>query len=359
VIKEEYSPYKIVHHTEDLKRLKNGQANTPIQVQLVLTNKCGHRCQTCSYHLDKSPSNADFFMKDELDYKKAIEIINDCRNMGVEAIQLTGGGEPTIYPRFGDILTHIVMGSMMKVALVTNGEKLTESISDILVNHGSWVRISLDAATKETYGEFRGIKTACFDKTLNNIKYLVKEKKKHKSDLVIGIGFVVNQYNYKEIYKAVELAQKIGVDNIRISGAFTPEGFGHFDSFFDVASKEARIAKNTFENSKFTVFNLFDDRIKDTQEVQDYDFCPIKEIQAYIGADYNVYTCCTLAYNKRGLVGSIKDQSFAELWDSEDKQKLFKAHNPKKMCKLPCLYKAKNEFINYCIKENPRHVEFI
>ena len=45
---------------------------------------------------------------------------------------------------------------------------------------------------------------------------------------------------------------------------------------------------------------MFDDRVKDMfGEVQDYKFCRIKELLAYVGADYNVYTCCTLAYNKR------------------------------------------------------------
>jgi hypothetical protein len=113
-------------------------------------------------------------------------------------------------------------------------------------------------------------------------------------------------------------------------------------------------------DDKFTVFNLFGDRVKDLFDgKQDYDFCPIKDLMTYIGADYNVYTCCTLAYNHRGLIGSIKDQSFRDLWLSKEKTAMFAAHNPRQHCQLPCLYKNKNLFINYCTKKNPKHVNYI
>ena len=79
----------------------------------------------------------------------------------------------------------------------------------------------------------------------------------------------------------------------------------------------------------------------------------------YIGADYGVYTCCTLAYNNKGFIGDINDQSFREIWESNMKQKLFAQHNPKIHCKFPCMYAEKNRFINYCIKENPKHINFI
>lgn len=307
--------------------------------------------------MDGSPSNEKFDNADMLSYEKVAEIISDCGSMGVKAIQITGGGEPLVHPRIYDILDDI--SGNFELALVTNGMALTPDISNLLVEHGSWIRISLDAATPETYSASRAVKQEMFTKTIENISYLVGKRNSTMSDLVIGIGFVVNDLNYKEIYQAVELASSLGVDNIRISGAFTPQGFELFKPFFNEARKAAANAKTVFERSNFTVFNLFDDRVKDTQEVQDYDFCPVKEIQSYIGADYNVYTCCTLAYNKKGLVGSIKDQRFLELWDSAHKEELFCKHNPKEICKLPCLYKSKNEFINYCIKKNPKHVAFI
>lgn len=39
-MKEEYSPYKIVHNIDKLQELKEGKQTIPLQVQIVPTNRC-------------------------------------------------------------------------------------------------------------------------------------------------------------------------------------------------------------------------------------------------------------------------------------------------------------------------------
>jgi len=51
--------------------------------------------------------------------------------------------------------------------------------------------------------------------------------------------------------------------------------------------------------------------------------------------------------------------SFKELWESESKRVFFDKHNPTVNCKLPCMYKGKNDFINYCLKKCASHINFI
>jgi len=85
----------------------------------------------------------------------------------------------------------------------------------------------------------------------------------------------------------------------------------------------------------------------------------MKELVPYIGADLNVYTCCMLAYNDLGYIGSLKGQTFAQLWNSPEKRAFFESHDPRKLCRLPCMFEFKNEFINYCLKKNPRHINYI
>ena len=151
----------------------------------------------------------------------------------------------------------------------------------------------------------------------------------------------------------------IGIDNFRIGGIFTPMGYSYYNEFKDEAMEIAEETEKLSDNN-FNVFNLFNDRLIDTYiQMQDYIFCPMKELCSYIGADYNVYTCCTYSYNDKGYIGSIKNKSFKELWNSAEKEKMFSNHSPKIMCKNPCLYRSKNEFINYCIKKDPKHINFI
>jgi len=334
--------------------LKEGKQTIPLQVQIVPTNRCNHRCSFCLYRTNDALCNEEFETQDQLTFEKIIETLDSCKEIGVKAIQLTGGGSPLVHPQATDILKAIIDRGL-DLALVTNGMALTEEQCELLGNHASWTRISVDCATSKTFEYLRQVPEKNFHKVINNIKTLIKYKK----DCIIGVGFVVQKDNYKEVYDAAKLFKDIGVDNFRISAAFTPEGYSYFKDFQDEA-KELSLKAQSLSDDNFTVFNLFNDRVKDTFEgKQDYDFCPIKELVVYIGADYNVYTCCTLAYNKKGLIGSIKDQSFKDLWFSQEKIDMYENHNPKVVCQHPCMFKGKNEFINYCIKKDAKHVNYI
>jgi MoaA/NifB/PqqE/SkfB family radical SAM enzyme len=349
--KDEYSPYKIVHHIDKLNELRNNSQCIPLQIQIIPSNKCNQKCSFCSYRMKGYPSNEQFKEKDILSYKKIIEILDDCSEMGVKGIQYTGGGEPLVHPRIKDIFKYTLQNNL-QIALVTNGQNLDDETCKILID-ASWVRISLDSSNPTMYKRIRKVNQ--FNKVIKNIKNLVKYRK----ECIIGVGYVVCKENWRGILKAAQLAKDLGVQNFRISASFTPQGFSYFDGFLDEA-KELSYQAQELSDENFTVFNLFNDRIQDTFEsVQDYDKCPIKELLTYIGADYNVYTCCTLAFNKRGFIGSLKEQSFKELWNSEQKIKMFNNHNPSIHCQHTCMFKNKNQFINYCSKTNPKHVDFI
>lgn len=353
MIKDEYSPYKIVHHRETIEQFKAGMQPKPLQVQMVPSNKCGHRCVFCAYRTKDYTSNECFDEKDVLSYDKIIETLDCMVDMGIKAIQLTGGGEVLVHPRAFDVLK-ACFDRKFEVALVSNGHLLTEEMCDLL-GDASWVRISMDAESPALYSFLRNIPQKFFSETCKNIQNLVKYKRKS----IIGVGFVVERENYKEIYDAAKLYKSFGIDNFRISAAFTPMGYSYFEGFRTEAMELSKAAEG-LNDKDFVVFNLFNDRVRDNFEgIQDYSFCPIKDVLTYIGADYNVYTCCTLAYNHRGYIGSIKDKSFKEVWESQEKIDKFKSHDPSKQCQHPCMYRGKNEFINYCIKTDPRHINFI
>ena len=352
-MREEYSPYKIVHHLDKISELKEGKQTVPLQVQIVPANVCNQKCSFCAYRMPDYLSNQNFDERQILSYEKIIETIDCFVDMGVKAVQYTGGGEPLVHPKIKDIFKE-TKARGLDFSLVSNGMALDEELCDIL-GDASWVRISMDSASSDVYSMIRKVPHKMFDRTKNNIATLVK----YRRSSIIGIGFVVNRENYQEIYEAAVMAKELGVDNFRISAAFTPMGFKYFDTFLEEAKDLAKKAESLSDDT-FTVFNLFNDRVSDTFDgTQDYDNCPIKDLLSYVGADYNVYTCCTLAYNDSGLIGSIKDQSFKDLWDSTHKTDMFDSHKPCDRCQHPCMYKGKNDFINYCIKPDAKHVNYI
>ena len=338
---------------DKIDELKRGHQTVPLQVQIVPSNRCNQRCSFCAYRQPDYLSNQRFSDDQLLSYEKIIETLDSFVEMGVKAVQYTGGGEPLVHPKIKEIFKE-TKARGLEVSLVSNGMALDEDLCDIL-GDAAWVRISIDSASADVYSMIRKVSYKMFEKTKNNIAELVR----YKRTSIIGIGFVVNKENYHEIYDAAVMAKELGVDNFRISAAFTTMGYSYFDTFLEDAKELSKKAES-LSDSKFTVFNLFNDRVKDAFEgTQDYNNCSIKDLLSYIGADYNVYTCCTLAYNDAGNIGSIKDQTFKELWESKEKIAMYDDHRPCDRCKHPCMYKNKNEFINYCIKPNAKHINHI
>lgn len=354
MIKDEYSPYKMVHHPEIIQKLKNKEFIYPMQVHLIPSNICNQKCKFCAYRIEGNEPNQHFDDKNIIETQKCLDLIDNLAECGVKAIQFTGGGEPLAHKNINKIFER-TLNNNMDLAVVSNGVLIDDKTIELL-KYSKWIRISVDSFSKETYCKLRNVNDNQYYKMIENIKKLVKNKYK---DLILGIGFVVCEENYKEIYNSARLFKEIGVDNFRISATFQPKGFKYFYSFFKEAKELSKKTKELSDDN-FTVFNLFDDRINNMFDgVQDYDYCPMKDLVIYIGADLKVYTCCTVAYNDLGYIGDLNNQSFKELWDSQERINFYKNHNPKKTCKLPCMFENKNEFINYCIKENIKHINYI
>jgi MoaA/NifB/PqqE/SkfB family radical SAM enzyme len=363
-MKDEYSPYKVIHHNKDLETLKRGGQIVPKQLQLIISDMCNLSCSFCAYrNVDyTSAQNFGELRQDGtlnmnpnriIPYDKCKEIIDDYKALGGEAVQVTGGGEPTMHPQHLEIFRYIV-DLELELAIVTNGVKISDDVANIM-SMASWVRFSIDAGSVESYRDVKGADV--FNNVINNIHKVVAAKKKNNTDVILGVGFVVDKTNYSEIYDCAKLAKSVGVDNFRVSAAFMPNDAKYHQPHYEIAKRSASMAKE-IETDKFTVFNLFDDRVQDlVDKSPDYSFCGYMHFNTYIGGDLKVYSCCNNAYNDVGEMGDLSDKTFKEFWVSKEKEQMYKNFDAR-LCER-CMFNEKNRFIAYCIKDNPRHINFV
>jgi len=349
-----YSSLKIFHHPDIVAKLKRGEHQPPIHVQIVPTNRCNQNCKGCAYRMDGYDSSEDFHARDEIPWSKLHEIVNDCKMMGVKAIEVTGGGEPTIHPQFLDFCSHI-LDSGIDLGVVTNGVKWSDEHTKLL-RRAHWVRFSLDAGTPETYASWRGSRPEVYTMVREHIQSLSKLKQRH-SKLLIGVGFVVSSENWQEVVRAAQAARDDGAHNFRISALFQPEDYEYFREWHSRARDLCQQAEKMAQPG-FHVFNLFNRRIQDTiQRNPEYSFCSYSHVTTYLGADQNAYTCCCNAYNKRGLLGSFRESSFRQLWDDNSVRIKLASIDARKCPR--CMYRDKNITINYATHNDPQHVNFI
>lgn len=353
-----YSPWKALRHLDVLHGARHGTPARPAHVQLVLSDVCNQSCLHCAYRWEGYTSNEQFHAKDQIDYLKALEILDDCAEMGVNGVQFTGGGEPTCHPRFLSVLEH-ARDKGLATSLVSNGVLVSrKGMSADIARACSWVRISLDAAKPETYKRVRRTPASHWEAALTTIEELRRERDAANSGCVIGVGFVVTPDNWREMYDAAHLARNLGADNLRLSAMFSPDDEQPFAGFYDEAAELARQAEG-LSRGRFTVFNRFGARLDDLKQKRpDYRVCGYQHWTTYVGADLNVYRCCVYSYNSRGLIGSLKDRSFKALWMDPERAKAMRAFNPG-ACER-CQFNNINRMLAYALDDEPQmHEEFV
>ena len=349
-----YSPLKIFHHQDRLASMCRGEYLAPIRIQLVPTNRCNQGCKGCAYRIEGYPSNQLFALQSEIPWDKLSEVINDCQRMHVKAIEVTGGGEPTVHPQFLE-MCKLILDRGIDLGLATNGARWDKEHTQVL-SQAKWVRFSIDSGSPETYASYRRSNPRVYHEVREHIKSLTSSKTRCPESIV-GIGFVVNLENWQEVVVAAKRAQEDGADNFRISALFQNKGALYFNSVYpeirDLCRKAEELTTGTFK-----VFNLFGDRIQDLNQCSpDYSTCWYAQLTTYLGADCVAYTCCNNAYNDRGIIGSFRDQSFRNMWflDATKRNVLGTVADE---CPL-CMYNNKNKSIAYAVNNKPQHVNFI
>ena len=354
---ENYGPYsnlKFIHHTDRIKSI-NGSIPAPVNVQLVISNACNLNCSFCYYRNGIfPPAQAGFrSVRDAIIPRdKIFELIQDCGDMGVKSITITGGGEPTVHPDCERIFSWII-GSGLELGLNTNGVNLTaDTFKLIEYPQFQWVKLSLDAGTPETYSSIKSSSPDKFWKAYRNIRNFVEYKEYYKSNITIGVGFIIVPENYHEVLPLAEELKQIGVDSFRIrsvAGTALRDFYGDKVSVISDICKEAQ----KLSDGKFKVENLFVDDIKAIQHPR---VCLYQYLHTFIGADMNVNACCLYSFGK-GVKGSIANQSFKDFWYSDEHKNYLKNFNP--MSCSTCDYLAKNELLEYIASPNPVNVNFI
>ena len=197
---------------------------------------------------------------------------------------MIGGGEPTIYPYFEEVVKFLKNLSL-QAGIVSNGS-LIEKIKNIcnLLNQRDWIRFSLDAGTNES---FQKIHRPRLNITLERILQNVKEMHKTNPVLQIGFSFLIigdNKYvnsiplinNIKEISLAAKAAKENGFSYLSLKPFICPEGervTEMSDKNLQEIKKQIREAKK-FEDEYFKVIEsvnllaLFDKDLYSTMQNQ-------------------------------------------------------------------------------------------
>jgi len=123
----------------------------------------------CIYCYTKSTANAPWEER-KSKIERALDFVKYLQQQGEisdSALAHLASGEISANPMASEI---VPVFADIKCRFLTNGIIYSEAIEKVLRNGKSYVNISLDAGTKETFGKVKGTDAENFDKALENIR---------------------------------------------------------------------------------------------------------------------------------------------------------------------------------------------
>jgi sulfatase maturation enzyme AslB (radical SAM superfamily) len=352
---EHYSKLKFLAYPDHLKALNEKRVVAPIHVRIKPINHCNHDCWYCAYRVSNLQLGEKMDLKDRIPDEKMDEIVDDLIDMDVKAVTFSGGGEPLLYkqlPRHIETLSR----AGIQVASLTNGANLQGRMAEAFAAYGTWVRISLDAWDDASYAKSRSLEDGCFTTLLKNLK----DFSALKSSCVLGTSFIVTQENHSHLFDVCRALKECGVSHVKVASAVISndgaENNLYHRSIAKTVGDEIERAHSLSGNG-FSIINHY----HETEErfTKEYTTCPYLQFLTVIGADCNVYTCQDKAYSDGGILGSISDRSFKEMWFSEETSQRMYAINPSKMCTHHCVTHAKNVVLSEILTLDPDHLAFV
>lgn len=308
---------KIILFPEKVKAYRSQQEakadpTFPISVELSLSNRCNLECIWCSdLELRKKSDN-------DIDFEVLKRLFRNLAENGTTGIVIEGGGEPTLYSKFNDVVAYI-KSLGMSVGLITNGVRMQyeEHLDDF-----NWIRISLDAANKEQF--YQGKKRNLFERVMSNIEKIGRHTT--NTHTVLGVGYVLTNGNVDSVEQLTLNLRKLNVDYVQIRPVIDHKNLS-IDVNFSYLTKHAT---PTFA---VNIHNLDENKVTGNYGLP----CRAHSLSAVIDATGDVFVCGRLTkYNWYPPLGNLYNDSFHDIWHGQERNSQSRQLLDKNYCRKWC-----------------------
>ena len=326
-----FNPLKILHYSDRIHRLMDGEIVPPVMVSFDFANPCNQKCVWCAWTKHRRVEGG--FMSREV-----LEDVIDTMGSEVEGWEVCGGGEPLLNRNSHEYLEKL-HDTGKRILLVTNGTFLTEDDA----RNCSTIRVSLDAGFQSTHADLHGSED--WNKIIDNIEKASKITK-------VGLGFLIHPANYREIYDFTLLSRGLGARFAHIRPCYTDyeevRDIVGFDWFTWSEAHETEIMSEvnrakSLETDKFDVWTTF---YKVMPKKWPFSKCYALTLDPCISPTGGVWICCERRGIEKSLIGTIGvDGSFREIWYSKKHEELIR-DLPDQLCPFKCKYSGYNRAIH-------------
>ena len=274
---------------------------SPVNLTWEVSLACNLRCSHC---LSSSGESA----VGELSREEALDLVEQLHEARVFQVNF-GGGEPFMRPDFEEILDACHARGIM-TCISTNGtlidEARVERLSRSLLVA---IQVSMDGATRETCDAIRG--RGVYDRAIEAIRLLAA------SSIPTSINTVLTTQNAGEIPAMYEMARSLGV-SLRVS-RFRPSGRGadNWESLRPTPSQLIDFSDWLAGSGDVRTGDSFFSLTSQERQGLGLNLCGAAKLTCCVGPTGNMYPCAFLQ-TERFKAGSLRENSFQEIWDSSE-----------------------------------------
>lgn len=356
-----YHPRRVVQVLDGWQTWEEAKSVYPLYVEVSPVGACNHRCTFCAV--------------DYIGYKSVMldpEVLSvrlaEMGKLGIKSIMYAGEGEPLLHKQIARIVKD-TKAAGIDVAFTTNGTVMNEAFFEVLPLI-SWIKVSLNAGTAETYAKVHRTKAADFDRVVANLTRAIQERKAKGGKVVIGAQSLLLPENAHEMEALAKLCRdEIGLDYLVIkpysqhmfSETHQYEGID-YEPYLELRQKLDALCTDTFQ----VVFR--ENTMKKTLDAlhgsgDRYTKCRATPfLWAYLMADGSLYSCSAYLLDDRFNLGNLNESTFQSLWEGEKRRlnyEYVKAELDIKECRLNCRMDEVNRYMHRLSESPVPHVNFI
>jgi GTP 3',8-cyclase len=347
--------HKLMFHPHRLSKWLNGEKIFPLYLEISTSGGCNHRCTFC--------------LMDHMGYRSRYpdtlilkERLAELASLGIGSIMFGGEGEPLLNPDFAGIVAHS-RSVGIDVALSTNGVLLTPPLVTQIAPAMSWIKVSLNAGTPETYAAVHRTKPEDFHTVVANIESAARYLEQQGASCVLGVQSVLLPENAAEMESLAAICRDAGARYLVIK----PHA-QHYNSitrmyasldyspYLHLAERLERLGSNNFK----VIFRMHTfNKLSRTE--RGYGRCLGLPFWSYIDSGGNVWGCSDYLGDERFLYGNIQEETFRNIWLGERRQRsldfVARELDPEK-CSLNCRMDEINLYL-WELTHPSEHVNFI
>lgn len=336
---------RVLTHYDAIKQIQTGSMPAPRTAIVYPTYGCNLDCVGCEYAV---PNEEGFrgFNRDQLK-----SVLDQLIASGVQGIEFCGGGEPTLFPELGALVSEYDP-DQVRFGLLTNGVTLSSSMQVVAATHFDYIRISMDAGSKEMYAQCRPAKSGNpWNRILANIGMLTEIRDRNPgSRLRVSYKMLVSKINQHELRDAVSMANELHCDSVQFKALRLHES--------ELSPLEAEQNNLLIENlrKEFSDIAVVGNLTKLEMKKQ----CILTPLQTTIDPLGEVYLCCYYLHRKeRHSIGNILKQPFSEIWGGARHREAIAGIEPKECNNLDCRFVRYHDVVDEAMGPSGGQFEFI